>query len=589
MKSPIENSNGDTTNPNWLAFSLSSHMKTQLPSHPAHHLQSFFHLNNHSAQFNDVVMPLRLDGSLCLVEQALNSSHPQQGFAPHSSPKLEDFLGGSTMGSHPYFSDLSCSELYQTTPLQDQSKETQFPAEGNWVLAGGDYSGHHGPEEQAVAGVLDEGGGDLRALSLSMSTGSQSSCVTVAPPPPGISSAGADSTAEGKKKRGYAKVGQKETVHRKSIETFGQRTSQYRGVTRHRWTGRYEAHLWDSSCKKEGVTRKGRQVYLGGYDMEEKAAKAYDQAALKYWGPSTHLNFPLENYQHELEEMKNMTRQEYVARLRRKSSGFSRGASIYRGVTRHHQHGRWQARIGRVAGNKDLYLGTFNTQEEAAEAYDIAAIKFRGANAVTNFDISRYGVEKLATGKTLVAHDLAVQSKDKDSDTKAIECSHSPSLQPNRTEPFQSENNNLSRSDCKMTLCQSPHHRQNELVPHHHTTQRNGLMQFENDNVNGLDWKRASYQSPYQRQNELMGALQDMILSQPVIDEPLKLGGHISDPSSLVTSLSSSREASPDKACPSGLSAKPPPSTTKLMGPASTVNPWISMAHLPVFAAWNDA
>lgn len=29
-------------------------------------------------------------------------------------------------------------------------------------------------------------------------------------------------------------------------------------------------------------------------------------------------------------------------------------------VCRHHQHGRWQARIGRVAGNKDLYLGTFS-------------------------------------------------------------------------------------------------------------------------------------------------------------------------------------------------------------------------------------
>ena len=67
----------------------------------------------------------------------------------------------------------------------------------------------------------------------------------------------------------------------------------------------------------------------------------------------------LEDYQQELEEMKNMTRQEYVAHLRRKSSGFSRGASMYRGVTRHHQHGRWQARIGRVSGNKDLYLGTF--------------------------------------------------------------------------------------------------------------------------------------------------------------------------------------------------------------------------------------
>ncbi|KAJ0246057.1 AP2-like ethylene-responsive transcription factor AIL5 [Hirschfeldia incana] len=184
---------------------------------------------------------------------------------------------------------------------------------------------------------------------------------------------------------------------KKNVESFGQRTSIYRGVTRHRWTGRYEAHLWDNSCRREGQSRKGRQVYLGGYDKEDKAARAYDLAALKYWGPTTTTNFPISNYEHELEEMKHMTRQEFVASLRRKSSGFSRGASMYRGVTRHHQHGRWQARIGRVAGNKDLYLGTFSTQEEAAEAYDIAAIKFRGLNAVTNFDISRYDVKSIAS------------------------------------------------------------------------------------------------------------------------------------------------------------------------------------------------
>ncbi|XLS44740.1 hypothetical protein HN51_001605, partial [Arachis hypogaea] len=48
------------------------------------------------------------------------------------------------------------------------------------------------------------------------------------------------------------------------------------------------------------------------------------------------------NYPKELEEMKHVIKQEFIASLRR-----------------HHQQGRWQVRIGCVAGNKDLYLGTF--------------------------------------------------------------------------------------------------------------------------------------------------------------------------------------------------------------------------------------
>lgn len=101
-------------------------------------------------------------------------------------------------------------------------------------------------------------------------------------------------------------------------------------------------------------------IHLGGYDKEDKAARAYDLAALKYWGTTTTTNFPvrkvlygvslgaynrsiltcflntiyinlcswiyffakisllqISNYEKELEEMKHMTRQEYIAYLRR--------------------------------------------------------------------------------------------------------------------------------------------------------------------------------------------------------------------------------------------------------------------------------
>ncbi|XP_073152581.1 AP2-like ethylene-responsive transcription factor ANT [Henckelia pumila] len=630
---------GDDISNNWLGFSLSSRnmegssdnnnhaqpcsndvpnaLPMSFPSGYGTYPGFYYGVEGENAGFYSplTVMPLKSDGSLCLME-AINRSQPQVMVT--STPKLEDFFGGATMGTHNYnrgggmvlsldstyynhnpqsqshniqdflshnqensrhhqvqvqeytdYTPFRGQEMYQGSENEPKDSQLsdgnfQMPATGddelsgmkNWVPRS--YTNSHALEQKMGISVEENGGesgqigamgyGDLQSLSLSMSPGSQSSCVTGSQHiPPAM----ADCMGFENKKRGPEKDEQKQIVHRKSIDTFGQRTSQYRGVTRHRWTGRYEAHLWDNSCKKEGQSRKGRQVYLGGYDMEEKAARAYDLAALKYWGPSTHINFPLENYHQELEGMKNMSRQEYVAHLRRKSSGFSRGASIYRGVTsRHHQHGRWQARIGRVAGNKDLYLGTFSTQEEAAEAYDIAAIKFRGVNAVTNFDISRYDVERIMESNTLLSGEMARRNKLADS---INDSSLNIPLNPNNImdSNVSKESSSSNVSDWRMTLYPSP--------------STKAIEEFKVSNV-----------------------------SVPFGDESGKMVNNFSSNSSLVTSLSSSRDGSPDKNNSLPMHFPVPPAGAKFFPAAQTASSWIQSAaqmrqQVPLFAGWTDA
>lgn len=455
------------SNNNWLSFSLSPMEMPQFvqydqassvttnSSHQNHHNYFLDNLYTHNGWGNGTKAEEQ-EQSIWFVDSSNTVNHTPP-------PKLEDFLGDSqteTQDSsltnmydhHHYFGgdhsqhqhqqhhqDLTGFQAFSNNNSGSEVDDSGSIGKSGQAACGNEFGTTHCVEsvnEYAYSTAAAAAGGANGTLSLGVAQSSEENAIVAV---------AADSDSS-----------------KKIVDTFGQRTSIYRGVTRHRWTGRYEAHLWDNSCRREGQARKGRQVYLGGYDKEEKAARSYDLAALKYWGPTATTNFPVSNYAKELEEMKNVTKQEFIASLRRKSSGFSRGASIYRGVTRHHQQGRWQARIGRVAGNKDLYLGTFATEEEAAEAYDIAAIKFRGANAVTNFEMNRYDVEaimksSLPVGGAAKRLKRSLESEQKASADNNIQQNNSQQSAANLTNSSSSNNINFSAIQHQQPMASIPY------------------------------------------------------------------------------------------------------------------------------------
>lgn len=133
-------------------------------------------------------------------------------------------------------------------------------------------------------------------------------------------------------------------------------------------TSRFKGVTWNKTGKSwmSVIIVNAQNMYLGNYQTQEAAALAYNDAAIKYFGSFALLN-----------EFTEEEKQIALSHPVKKAT-----SSKYRGVVWNKRGKSWQVSV--FSSGKQVHVGYFKDEVEAAKAYNEAAKTYYGTRAKLN-------------------------------------------------------------------------------------------------------------------------------------------------------------------------------------------------------------
>lgn len=159
-------------------------------------------------------------------------------------------------------------------------------------------------------------------------------------------------------------VTHKQNSHNSQKPSPEKTSSRYKGVQYFKAEG-----VWIANIMVDG-----KSVRIGSFQTEELAAKAYNIKAKELRGEYAYLN-DIDHTEFDIEKFNQMR---YTRRNKRKEGGTSKFIGVI------HKNGVWRSEV--MFNGKKETVGTFNTEIEAAQAYNNRIIEIYGefADAMLN-------------------------------------------------------------------------------------------------------------------------------------------------------------------------------------------------------------